>query len=123
MKRDMFDREIRIGALLVYPVRSGSTTYMQALRVTDVVENGVLGRIEKSSRQQGTGKLVQVFCTERAVIVPEVQKMEGALRRYNAVATNFLDQSDLAYARPASTVAYVALGQCLEQAREAGVPA
>lgn len=65
--RDIFDREIRIGDLCVYPVRRGSSMWMNRLTVQKISHN-VKGE-PKLSGQKQDGHPVNITSIDRVVLI------------------------------------------------------
>lgn len=65
--RDMFDREIKVGDLCVYPVRRGSQMWMNRLVVNKITQDA-RGRF-KLSGLKGDGYTVHVTSLDRVAII------------------------------------------------------
>jgi hypothetical protein len=82
MLTDLLGRVIKVGDLLAYPVRTGSTTYLCVIRVDNILHNGVVGNIVADSRDfagtWGGPSHRTVTRTKRAVIVESTAAINAA---------------------------------------------
>jgi hypothetical protein len=86
--RDILGRRITVGSLVAYPVRTGSLTYLHALRVQSLDYKGVRGVIEVGSIRGAKGKVVTLTATNRLVLVQD-EPLRPAVARSTSGAQVF----------------------------------
>jgi hypothetical protein len=94
--KDILGNEITVGALVAYPVRSGSTTYLNVLRVTSLPRYTyvVTGTVERSSAGIGLGKTVTLTATDRLVVVGAAASPERPAPAVKSIAEMVRDALD-----------------------------